>query len=414
MNQKPVAIVGGGLSGIACARVLHEKNIPFVLFEKSSILGGRVQSENVQGYVLDKGFQVLLTSYEKTMSLLDLSSIQLKAFDPGAIIRSRDHFHEISDPFRDPWGGLRTLFSSVGSLGDKLLTLKQRIELQEKKDHEIFNEEEYNSHEYFRRRGFSASIVEEFYEPFFRGVFLDQDLSTSSRYLRYLLKKFSLGKACIPKLGMSQIPLNMAKPLPSESIRLNTSVSHIEGQNLFLEGGEHFEFSHLVLAIEFDAIGKIIPSIDLSIRWNGTECFYFEAPRAPRSEKKIFLNAEYVRSFDLLAIPSNIHPSQAKEEKALVSVSRIQGSSSRDEKEIKDELQTWFGDEVDQWKLIHSYSISKALPQIDHLKPPESRVLPEHPFAFICGDYTRHPSIEGAVESGYDAATWVIEQQKKI
>ncbi|MEZ4705500.1 MAG: NAD(P)/FAD-dependent oxidoreductase [Bdellovibrionota bacterium] len=409
MSQKPVGIVGGGLAGLACARVLHEHNIPFLLFEASDTLGGRVKSEHVDGNILDVGFQIFLTSYRQTLDLMNVSSLQLKAYDAGAIVRARDRFHDLSDPFRHPSKIFSTLTSSVGNLGDKFLVLKQRMEMQETSPHEFFSRPEETTFDHLQKKGFSSAFIEEFYRPFFRSIFLEENLFTSSRYFQWLLQKFSTGLACVPRKGMAQIPREIAKPLPTSSIRLKTEVKAVSPDEIVLKSGEKISVQKVVVATDQDAARKLVPVLPAPEEWNGTQCLYFESDVRPSWEKKIFLNAEYVRSFDVLTIPTNLHPEQSNQGSSIICVSRIFDGHEFNPDHVLDELHSWFGAEVKMWRPLQSYTVPKALPYVStfHKKPLEIQKG-----IFLCGDHMSHSSIEGAVESGLEVGQQIASSLK--
>jgi len=74
-----VLIVGGGLAGLACARALQEKGVSFEILEASDGLGGRVRTDEVDGFLLDRGFQVLLTAYPEAQRVLNYPKLDLRS-----------------------------------------------------------------------------------------------------------------------------------------------------------------------------------------------------------------------------------------------------------------------------------------------------------------------------------------------
>jgi phytoene dehydrogenase-like protein len=118
--MKPVAIVGGGLAGLACARRLEELRVPFALFEASGRLGGRVATDVVDGHRVDRGFQVLLDSYPEARAVLDLRTLVTRRFAAGALVRRRGSTWRVVDPWRSPLGAIGTLRAPFVGLRDAL------------------------------------------------------------------------------------------------------------------------------------------------------------------------------------------------------------------------------------------------------------------------------------------------------
>ena len=125
-QEKPVLIVGAGVSGLCCAIHLERCGIPVRLLESDDQAGGRVQTDRVAGFSLDRGFQVLLTAYPEVRAMLDLDALQLGGFAPGAMIRVDDAFARVADPLRRPSDILATLRSGVATPLDALRIARLR------------------------------------------------------------------------------------------------------------------------------------------------------------------------------------------------------------------------------------------------------------------------------------------------
>ena len=124
-----VVVVGGGVSGLCCAHRLHQAGVPFVLLEADEGPGGRVQTDRYDGFLLDRGFQVLLTAYPEAKRQLDYKKLDLRTFTPRSLVRSGGQFHRLVDPWRQPLQGQPALFSPVGSFLDKLRIAKLRAKV---------------------------------------------------------------------------------------------------------------------------------------------------------------------------------------------------------------------------------------------------------------------------------------------
>src|SRR5271166_910876 len=101
-SSPDILIVGAGLAGLCCARRLAEAGVSVQIIEASDGIGGRVRTDEVEGFLLDRGFQVLLTAYPEAKKILDYEQLDLREFEPGAIVRRDGGFHTISDPIRRP------------------------------------------------------------------------------------------------------------------------------------------------------------------------------------------------------------------------------------------------------------------------------------------------------------------------
>ena len=209
-----VYVVGAGLAGLRCARRLHEKGVAATVLEASDGVGGRVRTDRVDEFLLDRGFQVLLTAYPEARDALDYRELELHPFYPGAMVQTGGKLVTVADPFRRRWDGLRTALAPVGSLSDKLKVTKLRRRVTSGSLEELFARPETTTREALAADGFSETIVDRFFRPLFGGVLLDRELGTSSRMFEFVYRMFSLGDAALPTRGMGAIPEQLAGGLP--------------------------------------------------------------------------------------------------------------------------------------------------------------------------------------------------------
>lgn len=93
-----VGIVGAGLAGLAAAKEVTAAGHDVVVFEAADGPGGRVRTDLVDGYRLDRGFQIMLTAYPECREMLEYDQLDLRTFQPGALVRVGDSFHRVGDP----------------------------------------------------------------------------------------------------------------------------------------------------------------------------------------------------------------------------------------------------------------------------------------------------------------------------
>jgi phytoene dehydrogenase-like protein len=225
MNQ--VVVIGAGLAGLSCALSLEAAGVAVTLLEASDAPGGRVRTDVVNGFHLDRGFQVLLTAYPEARRQLDYGSLQLKKFEPGALVWHGGSFHRFADPFRNPLGGARFLLDNIVPLADKLHVAKLRTRVQQGTWEEMFSRPEQTTRDYLKAFPFSPAIIERFFEPFYGGVFLERELVTSSRFFEFLFRMFSVGDTAVPAQGMQQIPLQLAAKLRAGTLITGARVSKV-------------------------------------------------------------------------------------------------------------------------------------------------------------------------------------------
>ncbi|MCW5962887.1 MAG: FAD-dependent oxidoreductase, partial [Bryobacterales bacterium] len=121
-------IVGAGLSGLACARQLHQAGHDVLLLDAADKVGGRVRTDVMDGFLLDRGFQVLLSAYPEARRVLDYESLHLQRFFSGAYVTTEGGRHLVADPWRHPLAPAGTIFSPVSTWGDRLRVARLRGE----------------------------------------------------------------------------------------------------------------------------------------------------------------------------------------------------------------------------------------------------------------------------------------------
>ncbi|WJX52584.1 hypothetical protein P8452_38681 [Trifolium repens] len=346
-----VIIIGAGLAGLAAATHLNSQNIPFLLLESSNAVGGRVRTDIVDGFLLDRGFQIFITAYPEAQKLLNYQSLNLQKFYSGAKIYYNGQFHTVADPLRHFLDSAKSLTNPIGSIFDKLLIGTTRIGVLTKSDEQILTAEEVPTIDLLKKLGFSDSIIRRFFRPFFGGIFFDPDLETTSRLFDFIFKCLALGENTLPANGISAIPEQLAANLPSDSILLNTKAVSIDFGNsnsprVTLQNGEILNSElGVIVAVEEPALIKLLPG--------------------------------------------KINPEESEDE--LVS-------------KVIQELSDWFGDKmVKKWKHLRTYRIEYAQP--NQCPPSNLKKNPRiEPGLYLCGDYLTSATFDGALVSGRRAA----------
>lgn len=423
--RPPALIVGAGLAGLSCALRLHRAGVPVQVLEAQDGVGGRIRTDLVDGFRIDRGFQVLLTAYPEVQDLIDLEALELEAFTPGALVQWGGRFHRIVDPFRHPAQAFAGALAPIGSLGDKLRVARLRGRVRGQTLEAIFHGKETTTADAFVEEGLGASMRERFLAPFYRGILLDPELRTSSRLFRFIFRMFADGDAALPMGGMQRLPEQLAAKLPAGAVRLGVRVRALEDGAVVLEDGSRLEGAPVVVATEgFEARRLLNGRGDRepggSESWRGTACLSFDAPQSPVPEPLLVLNGHGIGSGPVnhLAVPSEVQPGYAPAGRSLVSASVVHGAWPADrvaddevlERDVRDQLGSWYGDTVQDWRLLRIDRVRHALPsQRPGELPDDGWAERIAPGLFVCGDHMAGASIQGALRSGRRAAEGVLQ-----
>lgn len=412
--EKLVLIVGGGLAGLACAVRLHAAGVRPLIFEGSDGVGGRVRTDPLEGFLLDRGFQVFLDAYPEAGELLDKESLDLRAFRPGALIHQTSGMERVMDVFREPRHLLESALSPVGSFADKLRVAGLRLRLMGRSTQEIAGHEDMTTESYLQRAGFSAAMIDGFFRSFYGGIFLERELQTSSRMFEFTFKMFSQGRATLPAKGMGEIPRQLASRLSPAAIRLGASVAQIEPGGIALHSGEKFQGDAVVVATDATTAAELVPAAGtVGAVWRSVTCLYFAANRSPLGEAIIALDGTGAGLVNNVCVPSDLAPEYAPRGQALVSVS-VLGSVDPDDLEARvlAELEGWFGRQVREWRHLRTYRIERALPRQSPGTGFTGPGFREQAGVYLCGDHNWSASIEGAIHSGLRTADAIVRSFK--
>lgn len=403
-----VIIVGAGVAGLCCAIDLKRHGIPVQILERSDAVGGRVRTDVVEGFRLDRGFQVWLEAYPECKKRLSPEILKPGAFASGAVLFDGYQLRRFPDPLRHPKLLFEAASHPVGSLKDKLLLQKLRSGLSKTQADELFNGTEMSALERWREVGISQRMIDGFLTPFFRGIFLADPDQVSRRMFDFVYAMFGKGRALLPNLGMGAIPEFLASELDEGDVHFSVEVARVHADRVMTVEGEEIRGRAVVLAVEDPvALGFQLEAAPVETR--AVTCLYFDASVSPVDGPWLVLNGSGTGRVNQVSVNSMVVDGLAPDGRHLIAVS-VNGMAEEEPislvRVVTDELQQWFGTQVEGWRFLKEYRIDHALPAF----APGQLLGPgvvEEQGVVCCGDSLAHPSLQGAMESGAKAAQQV-------
>ena len=406
-KSKKVYIIGAGVSGLIAANVLEKQGVNPIIIEASDRAGGRLKTDIVQDFQLDRGFQVLLSSYEAAKKYLNYKDLNLQKLKAGACIFINGKPKLFGDPTRDPKVIFSTIFSGIGTLSDKVKIAKLNYKLQKKTIESIFEDKELTTLQYLIQFGFSDGMINNFFLPFFRGIFLETKLDTSSRMFEFVFKMFGNGYAVLPQGGIEEISKQLKNNLQKTTFHFNTKVTAINNKEIILSGDNRIKSDYTIVATEPSALISNLKN--QQIKWKSCQNLYFTSSN--RIIKKPFIGL--IPGDNLI---NNIfYPTSIKNtnngSSELISVTVVKNHNLSKEElihQVKKELKEKC--KISDLNFLKLYNIPKALPNLDNLQneisPTETKLKDG---VFLAGDVLLNGSLNAAMIAGERAAEGVLE-----
>ncbi|WP_166442297.1 NAD(P)/FAD-dependent oxidoreductase [Nakamurella flava] len=402
-SRSDVVVVGAGLAGLATAKALTEAGIETTVVEAADAPGGRVRTDLVDGFRLDRGFQLLNPSYSEAQRVLDLEALDLRPFQAGVVVAMGGKRHTLGDPLRLPSSLPGDLTAPIASLKERLALVAWALPVGYGPSSRIKHATDRTLADELERRGL-RTVTDRVLRPFLAGVLAERELSTSRRLGELFLRAFLRGTPSLPAAGMQAMPDQLAAALPAGTLHLNTRVTDVRPDRVDTAQGP---ISAKAVVVATDA-ATARTWLHLPARpTKALTTFWFRADEAPTDSAILHVDGDADGPLVNTGVVSNVAPTYASDGHLVAAT--VLGTDATLERAVRDQCARVYGSPTDRWELLRVDVIHAALPTFPPGTPLRSPnlVTSADGRIVVAGDHIDTPSIQGALVSGKRAARTV-------
>ncbi|MFF1544426.1 NAD(P)/FAD-dependent oxidoreductase [Streptomyces sp. NPDC058291] len=399
-----VVVIGAGVAGLACAQDLLAAGVAVQVLEASDGVGGRMRSDRVQGFVIDRGFQVFNPSYPQVRRRLALSALALRPFTRGVLLHTDSGRRRLTVPGPHPSSLVDLLPGRVAGPRDlaALGALAARDALIP--PHRLKRSPDRSTRAALAQAGFSEAFVERFFRPFLSGVFLEDRLETSARVFHLVWRSMLRGALSLPADGIGAVPRALAAALPQGAVRLETAVERLTDDGVETAAGETVPARAVVVATGPGPAAALLPTV--TVPAYRTVTTYYHAPaRTPLPEPTLLVDTR--RRFLNTCVLSEVAPAYSPTGRPLVATSVLGADAEGREAGLRETLSEAYATDATGWELLTVRTVPEALPS---MTAPQDlgRTTRVAAGRYVCGDHRATGSVQGAMASGARAARQVL------
>jgi protoporphyrinogen oxidase len=398
-READVLIVGAGLAGLAAALRITEAGRSVRVLEASDAPGGRMRSDLVDGFTVDRGFQVLNTAYPELQRIGIPGGLDLRSFLRGALLHDASGRHLVADPRQAPSAAIGLLTASLGSAADRAKLAAYLAQVALSPAALLRGAHDIELRESLRRHGVTGDPVEHFLRPFLQGVLLERDLTTSSRFAAFVLRTFARGAVGVPATGMGALPAALAARLPHGTIEYGARIGAVRPGEVDVVGGVTLRAEAVVVAADpvtaAALLGRRRPVMHaVTTVWH--------AVAAPPTRKAVIALDTQGGPVANSVVMTNAAPGYSPDRRALIA-SSVLGPEPLPDAVLRAALARLWGVGTAMWEEVAVTRVPEALPALPGGSPLRRPVRLREGL-YVAGDHRDTPSIQGALVSGRRAA----------
>ncbi|MFP3990851.1 NAD(P)/FAD-dependent oxidoreductase [Streptomyces sp. E11-3] len=425
-QEADVVIVGSGVAGLSAAHQLTSAGVTTLVLEAAPYVGGRMSTEAVDGFRLDRIGQLLSTSYPELRRTPGLDALVLKPFAPGVLVHSDGRQHRTWEPgggldgpggagrsARGALSAARALASAprsarppLGSALDQARLGAFLARLAATPVERLLARPERPARQSLAAqaslpaRGLPARAVDGFVRPLLSALLCDPELTTSSRCAELALRGFARGRLCLPAGGADALPALLAAALPPGTVRTGVKAVEISTTSVRTAGHGELRCRAVLLATGARQAAELLPGLRMP-SFHPVTVLHHTAPEPPLTEPALLLDADRRGPVSHTAVISEVDPARAPSGRPLIS-STVLGPPPA-ETEVRAHLAALYGTSTADWELIAVHHDPEAVPT---MPPPHDLRRPVRVLSglYVCGDHRDTSTVQGALYSGRRAA----------
>lgn len=417
MERHDVIVIGAGLAGLRCATRLAQAGRDVVVVEAEDVVGGRQRTDRVDGFVLDRGFQVLNPTYPAVRRWVDVDALRLRRFPVGVRVRRETGVVTLAHPLRHPLLLPATLRSGLALRRDTAALARWAAPALVR-PRSVVAGTDRRLREGWDRAGLRGPLRTEVLEPFLAGVLADDTGETSDAFARLLVRMFALGRPGTPEGGIAALPAQLAAIArgAGADIRLQHRVTGMRtlpgGTEVALAGADTLAASAIVVAVGPDVVAELV---DLPRpRTKGLQTWWFATETAPSPSAMLSVDGRRRGPIVNTAVMSQTAPSHAPRGQHLVEATCLLlavPAAGPSEADVRRHLGEIWGADAASWRLLRRDDIRDALPaQPAPLRVASPARLPGG--VYVAGDHRDTASIQGALVSGDRVARAILREPR--
>ncbi|MFJ3668307.1 NAD(P)/FAD-dependent oxidoreductase [Streptomyces sp. NPDC090106] len=432
--QVDVVIVGAGVAGLSAAHRLTSAGVTTAVLEAASCVGGRMSTEKVDGFRLDRVGQLLSTAYPELRLTPGLDGLVLRPFAPGVLLHSDGRHHRAgataanTRSARGALHAVRALASAprgraprsapvsatgaprgtapLGTAMDQARLGAALARIANAPVERLLARPESPAAHALAARGFPARTIDGFLRPLLAALLCDPGLTTSSRCADLALRAFAGGRLCVPEGGAEALPELLARALPPGTVRTGVRVTSVATNGVATAEHGAFRCRAVLLATDARAAAELLPGLRVP-DFHQVTVVHHTTEEPPGTGAALLLDADRGGPVTHTTVVSEVDPSRAPAGRALIS-STVLGPPPPDvATAVRRHLSRLYGVSTSRWETLAVHHTAEAVPA---MRVPHDLRRPVRLLAglYVCGDHRDTSTVQGALHSAHRAAAAIL------